>query len=38
LGVADVRPVEFLAKPYHQDELIARVEALLKGAQPSLAD
>ncbi len=34
LGVADVRPIQFLAKPYKQDDLIARVEALLKEALP----
>ncbi|MBP8296612.1 MAG: PAS domain S-box protein [Burkholderiales bacterium] len=33
LSVADVRPVQFLAKPYHKDQLIARIATLLAEAR-----
>jgi PAS domain S-box-containing protein len=33
LSVADVRPIQFLAKPYRREELIARIETLLTEAR-----
>ncbi|MBK8739426.1 MAG: response regulator [Betaproteobacteria bacterium] len=33
LSVADVRPVQFLDKPYHKEDLIARIAALLAEAR-----